>query len=108
MNTIGFHPYNNIAPPPIVPIISKWQTKPINIPASIKTRDQLRIYVKQLYGTNIIEMEGLLKYINCHYTVWKHLYPSDKYISDPAAIKELKILGQQCHILKNDYKDFLS
>jgi len=110
MTTIGIHPYNNIAPPSLILPSSEWilQNELINIPANIKTRDQLRIYVTQVYGSNIIEMESMLKYISCYHKLWMQLYPSDPYIYPVDFIKELKIMGLQCYALKNDYKEFFT
>lgn len=99
------HPYTNIALPPI-PAIEK-QIK-IDIPKCIKSREQLKIYIKQLYGSNMIEIDALLKYMHCYHALWQRICPTDPYIPHTEVVKELKILGQQCHILKNDYKEFFT
>jgi hypothetical protein len=93
----------NISPLPIL-VMQEY----ISIPASIKTREQLKIYIKQLYGSNMIEIDALLKYMRCYHALWQRIYPTEPYMPHAEVVKELKILGQQCHILKNDYKEIFT
>ena len=99
------HPYTNISP---LPIFAEQKTGTIDIPVCIKTREQLKNYIKQLYGSNMIEIDALLKYMHCYNALWQRICPTDPYIPHAEVVKELKILGQQCHILKNNYKEFFT